>query len=177
MATEASPDWNWLDNVVDFDLDRGTLQAQRLFRPEEWYFQVHFPGRPVVPGVILIEAMAHGLGVLGGLQGRARHGAWRHFALLIVDDIRFYRMVAPNTRVTFDARVLIDDGELLSGRVTARGPDGLVARGQIRLTSQAFEAPQDEAADPFGLQAYLSRVLPLQDLHRFGLRPNPVSEE
>jgi 3-hydroxyacyl-[acyl-carrier-protein] dehydratase len=146
------------------------LVAERLFRPEEWYFRVHFPGRPVVPGVILIEAMAHALGVLAGLAGHARDGGWRHFALVMVEQAKFYRPVPPTSLVSFQARLQTDDDGVVVGRVAARSDGDLVARADIRLGTSVFadggEALQD---DPFGLRAYLTRVLDPQLHAQFAL--------
>jgi 3-hydroxyacyl-[acyl-carrier-protein] dehydratase len=160
METTLAPNWNWLDRVTCVDLDRGALSAERTFVADEWFFKVHFPGCPVVPGVILIEAMAHALGVLGGLKGRVSHGAWRDFALLMVEQAKFYRLATPGTTVSFDARLTASDDDVLRGRVTARSDIGLIARADIGLTSQAFDdVALTGTRDPFGLQRYLARVL------------------
>lgn len=160
METSTEPNWNWLDRITDLDFARGTLSAERSFRTDEWFFKVHFPGCPVVPGVILIEAMAHALGVLGGLKGRVLYGSWQNFALLMVEQAKFYRLAGPGTIVRIDARLTDYDRETLRGRVTVRSDHSVVARATISLTSGAFDGLDVlRGSDPFGLQRYLARVL------------------
>lgn len=50
-------------------VDGQTIRAQKLFREDEWFFRGHFPEYPVVPGVLLIEALAQAGGVGAKLLG------------------------------------------------------------------------------------------------------------
>ncbi|MDD5565686.1 MAG: 3-hydroxyacyl-ACP dehydratase FabZ [Candidatus Omnitrophica bacterium] len=48
----------FVDEVLRVDTDSFTVVAKKTFSPGEYFFKGHFPGNPIVPGVILIEAMA-----------------------------------------------------------------------------------------------------------------------
>ncbi len=63
------PPFLFLDEYLELD-DKHCL-AKYTFKEEEWFFKGHFPGNPIVPGVILIEAMAQA-GVSIGLYGIAQ---------------------------------------------------------------------------------------------------------
>jgi len=49
--------------VDEVELDGAKIKAKKTFKSEEWFFKGHFPAFPVVPGVLLIEAMAQAGGV------------------------------------------------------------------------------------------------------------------
>ena len=77
--------------------DRERILARHVFAESEFFFAGHFPGYPVVPGVILIETMAQsggaGLRKLGILPGNAL------FFLATVDKAKFRRQVRPGEEV------------------------------------------------------------------------------
>jgi 3-hydroxyacyl-[acyl-carrier-protein] dehydratase len=77
--------------------DRERIVARHVFAESEFFFAGHFPGYPVVPGVILIETMAQsggaGLRKLGILPGNAL------FFLATVDKAKFRRQVRPGDEV------------------------------------------------------------------------------
>ena len=53
----------FVDSVLEIEKGK-KITAERLFSPEDFFFRGHFPGNPVVPGVIITEAMAQAGGVL-----------------------------------------------------------------------------------------------------------------
>jgi 3-hydroxyacyl-[acyl-carrier-protein] dehydratase len=81
----------FVDEIVSADKER--IVAKHVFTEKEFFFAGHFPGYPVVPGVILVETMAQsggaGLRKLGVLGGDAL------FFLASVDKVKFRRQVRP----------------------------------------------------------------------------------
>jgi 3-hydroxyacyl-[acyl-carrier-protein] dehydratase len=71
----------------------------------EPYFQGHFPGRPVMPGVLIVEAMAQAGGVLSYMTSRDRDPGLIYY-LAGVDGARFRRPVVPGDRL--EIRVVVD---------------------------------------------------------------------
>lgn len=71
----------------------------------EPYFQGHFPGRPVMPGVLIIEAMAQAGGVLSYMTSHERDPDLIYY-LAGVDDARFRRPVVPGEML--ELRVIVD---------------------------------------------------------------------
>lgn len=77
----------------------GTLVAERAFTPAD--FPGHFPGQPVVPGVVMIEGLAQSLACLAGLQGYVG----RVF-LVGVEKVRFRAMAIPPCVLRFHVEAL-----------------------------------------------------------------------
>ncbi|HEY9053524.1 MAG TPA: 3-hydroxyacyl-ACP dehydratase FabZ family protein [Rectinemataceae bacterium] len=78
--------------VDDAVIDAGTIKASRLFKPDEWFFAGHFPLYPVVPGVILVEALAQAGGVGAKLLGITHDSM---FVLAKIRHATFRRQVRP----------------------------------------------------------------------------------
>lgn len=55
--------------VDDVRVEGSTIFASRTFRSDEWFFAGHFPGYPIVPGVLLVESMAQAGGVGAKVMG------------------------------------------------------------------------------------------------------------
>lgn len=73
----------------------------------EPFFQGHFPIKPIMPGVLIIEAMAQAAGILGLRSREINEGGERNprvtYLLAGVDDARFKRQVVPGDRLEFRA--------------------------------------------------------------------------
>ena len=92
-----------LDRVVEFEHGKRVL-AYKNVTGNEHFFQGHFPDRPIMPGVLVIEAMAQTGGVLsqlthgGSLSGRLSY-------LVKVDNAKFSRMVVPGDRLDMEVEI------------------------------------------------------------------------
>jgi 3-hydroxyacyl-[acyl-carrier-protein] dehydratase len=70
----------------------------------EPYFQGHFPGTPIMPGVLIVEAMAQAGGVLVLESLPEKHG--RPIYFMGMDKVRFRRPVVPGDQILFEVRIL-----------------------------------------------------------------------
>ena len=91
-----------VDRVIELEPDR-RIRALKNVTFNEPYFQGHFPGRPVMPGVLVIEAMAQAGGLLTQLSlPRDAIGEGKLFYLVKVDNARFNRMVVPGDQLDIE---------------------------------------------------------------------------
>jgi 3-hydroxyacyl-[acyl-carrier-protein] dehydratase len=85
----------------------------------EPFFQGHFPGQPIMPGVLIIEAMAQVAGVMAfrsGVEGKVVY-------FMSIDNAKFRRPVVPGDQVIMDIKVLKQRGNVwrFSGTATVDG--------------------------------------------------------
>jgi 3-hydroxyacyl-[acyl-carrier-protein] dehydratase len=85
-----------VDRVVEFEAGR-RIVCHKNATINEPFFQGHFPGRPVMPGVLVIEALAQAGGLLIQLSNEA-DATGKVFYLVKVDGAKFSQMVVPGDR-------------------------------------------------------------------------------
>ncbi|AMJ55774.1 MULTISPECIES: 3-hydroxyacyl-ACP dehydratase FabZ [Stenotrophomonas] len=83
-----------VDKVVELDVEAKRIVAHKNVTINEPYFQGHFPGQPIMPGVLIIEALAQAGGVLTQLS-LGRDAQSKLFYLVKVDNVRFMKQVVP----------------------------------------------------------------------------------
>lgn len=96
-----------IDRVLDYSIDgeHKTLKAIKSISYNEPFFQGHFPGKPILPGVLILEAMAQATGVLAfTMVGKPEPGVLYYFAA--VDNARFKRPVVPGDQLIIDVEYL-----------------------------------------------------------------------
>lgn len=92
-----------IDRVLDFTANE-RIRALKNVTVNEPFFQGHFPGGPVMPGVLIIEAMAQAGGILGHVS-QDDQAEKALFYLVGVDEARFRRPVYPGDQLVFDLAV------------------------------------------------------------------------
>jgi 3-hydroxyacyl-[acyl-carrier-protein] dehydratase len=116
-----------IDDVVD--LEPGVrVVARREVRAGDWWFAGHFPERPVMPGVLIVEAMAQ-TGAVAVLVEEENRGKIAFFAG--IDDCRFKRIVEPGETLTLACEIDQVRGPIGRGKATAHVGDQLAARGTL----------------------------------------------
>lgn len=94
-----------VDRVLDYSLgDTPSIRALKNVTINEPFFQGHFPGHPVMPGVLILEAMAQAAGCLAHLAREASNEENRLYYLVKIDKARFNRVVVPGDQLVFEVR-------------------------------------------------------------------------
>jgi 3-hydroxyacyl-[acyl-carrier-protein] dehydratase len=116
----------FVDEVVERTPGEAATCRKR-FAATEAFFRGHFPGDPLVPGVILTEALAQTAGLAAGEAGRS-------FRLTAIKGMKFLAAVRPEEVITLAARKIGSVGGLWQFDVQARVADRTVAEGMIVLS-------------------------------------------
>ncbi len=91
-----------VDRVLDWQKDDpASIHALKNVTINEPFFQGHFPGHPVMPGVLILEAMAQAAGCLAHLILEETGGKKQLFYLVKIDKARFSKVVSPGDQLHF----------------------------------------------------------------------------
>jgi UDP-3-O-[3-hydroxymyristoyl] N-acetylglucosamine deacetylase / 3-hydroxyacyl-[acyl-carrier-protein] dehydratase len=120
-----------IDRVVEIK-GTGELVAIKNVTFNEPYFGGHFPGNPVMPGVLQLEAMAQAAGVL-----IVRHNNWvpRPAFFMSADKVKFRRPVRPGDQLVIRAKLLkVRGGKIAVAEVTCSVDEQLVSSAELMIT-------------------------------------------
>ncbi|MDQ3554462.1 MAG: 3-hydroxyacyl-ACP dehydratase FabZ [Chloroflexota bacterium] len=93
--------WPFLlvDRIMEYDPERGYIRGEKGVTASEWFFQGHFPGLPVMPGVLQVEALAQTMAVYVARQP----GFGDRIGLFAgIEGCRFKRIVQPGDRLSLE---------------------------------------------------------------------------
>lgn len=87
-----------IDRVLSYEVSK-SLHAIKNVSYNEQFFQGHFPVKPVMPGVLILEAMAQATGVLGYLSYSDKPGDSTIYYFATLDNVRFKKPVVPGDQL------------------------------------------------------------------------------
>jgi 3-hydroxyacyl-[acyl-carrier-protein] dehydratase len=94
-----------VDRVLNIELNK-SIKAYKNVTTNEEFFLGHFPHKPIMPGVMIIEALAQAAGVLGfkSQEKKPRDGYLYYF--VGADQVRFKKPVVPGDQLVLEAEIL-----------------------------------------------------------------------
>jgi 3-hydroxyacyl-[acyl-carrier-protein] dehydratase len=127
-----------IDRVTEFKAGE-SLVGYKNVTYNEPFFQGHFPERPVMPGVLLLEAMAQATGLLAFKT--VERGARREslYFLVGIDKARFKQPVEPGDQVVLRANLLRSKRGIWVFDCKASVDDNVVASAEIMCTERAVD--------------------------------------
>ncbi len=129
-----------VDRVLELD-DTHALTLKNVTFNEP-FFPGHFPEHPVMPGVLIVEALAQSAGVLAmRIAGEAAGDGNRLLMLTGLDRVRFRRRVIPGDQLRIEVRLLKHRAPLWKMEATAKVDGELVAEGEITAMEVEEQVP------------------------------------
>ena len=125
-----------LDEVIEIEPGVRVL-ARKHVREDEWYLAGHFPGNPIMPGVLMVEALAQ-TGAVAVLSEEANKGKLALFAG--IDDVRFKRLVRPGDTLELECVLERVRGPVGRGKARATVDGELAVRGTLTFALTELEA-------------------------------------
>jgi 3-hydroxyacyl-[acyl-carrier-protein] dehydratase len=126
-----------IDRILDLDLEQGTIRAEAHVPRHNTVFEGHFPGMPLMPGVLLIESMAQTSGwLLVGLHRFARMPF-----LVAVKEAKLRTFVTPGQVLSVSASLAHDGSGFAVTKAAARVDGKIVCNAEITLRLMPFADP------------------------------------
>jgi 3-hydroxymyristoyl/3-hydroxydecanoyl-(acyl carrier protein) dehydratase len=129
------PPFLFVDRVVQFTAER-LIMTERLIREDEPWFAGHFPGKPIMPGVLVTDALAQTAGLLWGFSKRARGGETSdtpEIFFLASVNIKFVSPALPGNTLLMRAESERQFGSLFTYGVEATAGRNVIAKGSLTL--------------------------------------------
>lgn len=128
--------FDMIDRVTAFDADAKTLTANSVVPMESPVFEGHFPGYPLVPGVLLTETMAQASGFLI----LALNGFAKMPFLMAVDSARFRTFVEPGASLETDVEFALEGSGYVATRASIKSEGKAICNSELRLRVMPFPA-------------------------------------
>ena len=118
-----------IDRVIEIEPGKRAVGLKNVTYNEP-FFQGHFPGYPVMPGVLIVEAMAQvtGVALLAQEEYRGRLGFFAG-----IDGVRFREQVRPGDCLRIEAEILRARGQMARARCVATVEGKVAAEGEVLL--------------------------------------------
>lgn len=132
-----------VDKIIDFKLDEVIVGVKNLTQ-NDWFFEGHFPGQPVMPGVLIVEAMAQtgGILLLNGLDNP--EGKLAMFTS--ISNAKFRRPVVPGDQLVLEVRLVNRRARIahLSGKAFVDGQLAAEAELSAAIIDRNDSAPAEK---------------------------------
>ncbi|MES1247511.1 MAG: 3-hydroxyacyl-ACP dehydratase FabZ [Actinomycetota bacterium] len=123
------PPFLLVDEILELEPGKRVV-GRREVRADDWWFPGHFPGRPVMPGVLTIEAIAQ-CGAVAVLADEANAGKIPFFAG--IDNVKFKRIVEPGDVLTLECEFVRFRSPIAKGQGRALVGDELAAEAMLTV--------------------------------------------
>lgn len=129
-----------VDRVLDIDLQTQTVRAVKNITVNEPCFTGHFPGRPIFPGVLILEALAQSCALLSyKIEGIEKLDDDSVFYLVGIDDARFKRPVKPGDQLILNGTLERSRGGVYKYDCRAEVDGDIAAEAQIMCAMRRVE--------------------------------------
>lgn len=116
-----------IDEVEEYVPGESAI-AYKNVHAQEWYFKGHFPGNPIMPGVLIAESLAQ-TGAVAILSMNENKGKNALFGG--IDKMKFKKMVVPGDRLKLEVRIIKRKGPIGVGEAIATVNENIVAKGEL----------------------------------------------
>jgi 3-hydroxyacyl-[acyl-carrier-protein] dehydratase len=123
------PPFLLVDEILELEAGKRVV-GRREIRADDWWFPGHFPDRPVMPGVLMVEAIAQ-CGAVAVLADEANAGKIPFFGG--IDNCRFKRVVEPGDTLTMECEFVRVRGPVAKGEGRALVGDELAVEAMLTV--------------------------------------------
>ncbi len=106
-------------------------KSNKLFTEDEYFFKGHFPDNPIVPGVIIVEAMAQTAGIV--VSYKLKEFNEKSVLFMSVNKAKFRKPILPNEQVVFEVKFLNSVKDVYKF-------EGICSKGDMKVSEAEFSA-------------------------------------
>jgi beta-hydroxyacyl-ACP dehydratase FabZ len=121
-----------VDRILELEPNKRVVGLKNVSMNEP-FFQGHFPGTPIMPGVLILEAMAQTSGVLA-IASMEKSGKNALMYFMGLDQVKFRKMVVPGDQLIMELEVLKQRAKIMKLAGTAKVDGQVVAEAQLMAT-------------------------------------------
>ena len=116
-----------IDEVEEYVPGESAI-AYKNVNEQEWYFKGHFPGNPIMPGVLIAESLAQtgAVAILSMDENKGKNALFGG-----IDKMKFKRKVLPGDRLKLEVKIIKKKGPIGVGEALATCEGKIVARGEL----------------------------------------------
>lgn len=116
-----------IDEVEEYVPGESAI-AYKNVNEQEWYFKGHFPGNPIMPGVLIAESLAQtgAVAILSMDENKGKNALFGG-----IDKMKFKRKVVPGERLKLEVKIIKRKGPIGVGKAIATIDEKIVAKGEL----------------------------------------------
>ena len=116
-----------IDEVEEYVPGESAI-AYKNINEQEWYFKGHFPGNPIMPGVLIAESLAQtgAVAILSMDENKGKNALFGG-----IDKMKFKRKVVPGDRLKLEVKIIKRKGPIGVGEAIATVDEKIVAKGEL----------------------------------------------
>jgi 3-hydroxyacyl-[acyl-carrier-protein] dehydratase len=126
-----------IDRVIEYTAFE-SITAIKNVSINEPFFQGHFPGHPIMPGVLILESMAQATGMLAFYSNKARSESGNVYYLVGIDKARFKKPVTAGDQLVLRATLTRELRGIYRFEASAKVNDIVVATAEFMTTERAI---------------------------------------
>lgn len=124
-----------VDKVIELEPGKKAVGIKNVTANEP-FFQGHFPGNPIMPGVLIVEALAQTAGIAVAIleENKGKLGVFA-----AVEGMKFKRQVVPGDTLRLEAEILVAKLGVVKAKVIATVEGKTAAEGEIKVAMVSVE--------------------------------------
>ena len=117
-----------VDRVLEINIDDRYIKAEKYVNEDEYYFKGHFPDKPIMPGVLIVESLAQTASILGRILEQ-KNGT---YVFAEIEKAKFLQIVKPQSTLVLEAKITLVRDPLIVAECFASSDGKVVSKCNLK---------------------------------------------
>ena len=117
-----------VDRVLEVNIDVEYIKAEKDVNEDEYYFKGHFPDKPIMPGVLIVESLAQTASILGRILAK-KNGI---YMFAEIEKAKFLQIVKPKSILVLEAKIVSRRDPLIAVECFASSDGKVVSKCNLK---------------------------------------------